>query len=162
MCVGTHRSSTPNETPEKELGSFLFVTTNYRRRAGQHRTCSNNHHKQLRTSETARWCCHEYDGHGRVGGWRLRVSGPGPASVRWERPGTVALLKALELIWITMVDDSGEVAESLESEVIRGLISAYWLFPMFMPPSSSGTPGVSVCLIASARRSRPRWTALTR
>lgn len=68
-------------------------------------------------------------------------SSPGPAPVRSERLGTVALLKALELSWVIMVDDPGEVVESLESEVIWGLIIAYWLFPMFMPPSSSGTPG---------------------
>lgn len=103
---------------------------------------------------------------------------PGPASVwGWgDRLGTVALLKALELIWIIMVDNSGEVAVSLESEVIWGLIIAYWLLPMFTRLSSSGTPGVTVCSEkpsfavrsreerrpgAPACRRRPVWTALT-
>lgn len=45
---------------------------------------------------------------------------------RWERLGTVALLKALELVWISMVENSGEVAESLE--VIWGGLSRIGLF----------------------------------
>lgn len=44
------------------------------------------------------------------------------APVCSDGSGTVALLKALELIWIIMVYDSGEVVMSLESEVIWGLI----------------------------------------
>lgn len=51
--------------------------------------------------------------------WIPPVGGPGPGrrGFGWE---TVWLLKALELIWIIMVYDSGEVVESLESEVIWG------------------------------------------
>lgn len=124
-------------TPDKELGSFLFVTTNYRRRrrAGQHRTRSNNHQQQpagvaVNTVVTVGW---EDGGRGSEA-----PRGPRP----WERLGAVALLKALELIWIAVDDDCGEVAESLE--VIWGPMIAYWLVPTFTPPPPpSATPGVS-------------------
>lgn len=56
----------------------------------------------------------------------VTIGGPGPLAARWERLGTVALLKALELVWISMVEDSGEVAESLE--VIWGGLSCIGLF----------------------------------
>lgn len=41
-----------------------------------------------------------------------------------------------------MVDGCGEVAESLETEVIGGRF-CFWLFPTSLPPSS---PGVTVFL----------------